>query len=209
MTKDCFKMIMKILNTIRTIIYINLNYCDISQIDGSMIINSLKENQLLRVLDISKNKIGDAGALALAELLNILNSLMEVNMIGNEITSKAGSEIGKILKTNRTLINIDLTYNKIDDDGILIFADLLKITIILKIFNLSRNCFTDKSAIALIAALKENNSIIYLDISINDITDDVVLVQNIERKMSIKKEQNVEEENVEEQNAEKANVESR
>ncbi|CAF1580424.1 unnamed protein product, partial [Didymodactylos carnosus] len=172
MTKDCFRMIIKILSTIRTIIYINLNYCDIYQIDGSMIINSLKENQLLRVLDISKNKI-DISMECISHTLALNKTLSVFNIGHNKISLHGAKVTASMLEITRTLLYLNISGNSLTDDGLVSIAKALKLNKSLIRLDIDECGFFDKGLSELSKVLTENSILTHLSMFRNEhITDD-------------------------------------
>lgn len=73
-------------------------------------------------LNISNNNIGIAGASYIADLLMTNNTLISLDLSSNNIQNTGVFFISDALKYhNRTLVNIDLSYNSIDDVYILLY----------------------------------------------------------------------------------------
>lgn len=70
------------------------------------------------------------------------------------------------------LINIDLSYNKISDEGGIAIAELLTLTNNLRSFNIQGNDIEIEGAKAISKALYEKESVEYLNIYLNNIQTD-------------------------------------
>eukprot|EP01038_Epipyxis_sp_PR26KG_P010804 gene10804-14504_t len=75
--------------------------------------------------------------------------------------------LGRILKHNNTVDNVDLSYNGLDDDGIKEICEAIKVNKSITQLNLSSNHFGETGAAYLIDALKNNNSLTKIDLSRN------------------------------------------
>ena len=77
----------------------------------------LKTNTTLTRLDLWDNKIGDAGAQALAETLKTNTTLTRLDLGGNKIGDAGAQALAEFLKTNTTLTTLYLGYNAIGATG--------------------------------------------------------------------------------------------
>lgn len=81
------------------------------------------ENNRLRVLDLSCNKIAFKGAEALHDLLTSKFCVLEaLNLSSNRLGHYGAKAISQALAKNRTLIHLDMSRNGIDDNGLKMVA---------------------------------------------------------------------------------------
>ena len=76
-----------------------------------------------------------------------------------------------VLKSNTTVINLNLCENDIDDAGAAGLADALKFNTTLSVLNLSENCIGDAGATNLADALKSNTTLTELNLGSNSIQE--------------------------------------
>jgi hypothetical protein len=112
------------------------------------------ENKSITSLSLSNNMIGSA------ELMNVVDPDL---ITGPEA-------LGEMLIGNRTITELDISWNYIRLGSAIQFSESLTINSTLKILKLSYNAFGDLPTQSLGQALKENLGIKYLDISYNSIT---------------------------------------
>jgi hypothetical protein len=126
------------------------------------------------------NKIDDAGAQAVAELLAVKDSkLVSVNLTDNEVGDAGASAVARSLATSgvRQLL---LGNNNIGNGGAQTIADVLKSNHSVTSVQLGSNNIGDAGAQALAAALNDNESVSDLDLSDNNIGNAGALaVQNV------------------------------
>ena len=84
---------------------------------------SVKENDTLtlyitdpklKILILCDKRIGDEGAIILAEELATNTSVISVDLSFNEIGNVGAEALAKALKTNTSVISVDLSFNKFD-----------------------------------------------------------------------------------------------
>ena len=112
-------------------------------LSGILILN--KSFIKLTILDISDNKIGNEGAGSLSKVINVITTIIHLDISNNEIDVGAGL-FAKALTTNTTLLSLNISNNKIEDIG----------------------------ALELVKALETNKTLIELDISGNNIEASIV-----------------------------------
>ena len=88
--------------------------------------NALAKNQQIDILRATNTCLDDAGASALACMLECNTSLKELWVSGNEITSKGATALARALNTNTTLLALTVDDNPIDDDGATALAQALR-----------------------------------------------------------------------------------
>ncbi len=120
------------------------------------LVDALKVNHALKVLNIRGNGIGGEGCIALADALT---------------TNRAafGVAFTTTLKANYTLITLNMLYNRIGDEGCIALAEALKANYTLITLNMGYNRIGDKGCAALAAMLKENHTLTTLNLRGNSI----------------------------------------
>ena len=85
--------------------------------------NLILENNKLRVLDLSCNKIAFNVCESLAEILTSKYCVLESLILSSNRVGHYGAKaIAQALSKNRTLVHLDLTRNDIDDNGLKMIA---------------------------------------------------------------------------------------
>ena len=112
--------------------------------------------------------------MCLSECLKEDDTLQELNLSWNRITSEGAKMIGEAIKENKILQKLDISHNSISDDGVAAISDGLKCNISLQELNLSYNMITSEGAKMIGEAIKVNKTLQKLDICDNSISDDGV-----------------------------------
>lgn len=95
-----------------------------------------------------------------------------LNLWGNKFTFESISILSNILNGNRTLKELDLSHNRLLDNGIQIISEVLSLnTCAIKELDLSSNEITDKGAEYLGNMLRKNRKLKSLVLNKNYITD--------------------------------------
>lgn len=74
-------------------------------------------------MDIANNSCGDDAALVLARALVVNKSIVKLELSNNEITGIGGEAIGAALKTNSSLVVLNLGCNPLCDPTAIAVAD--------------------------------------------------------------------------------------
>jgi Ran GTPase-activating protein (RanGAP) involved in mRNA processing and transport len=80
------------------------------------------------------------------------------------MTSAGAEALGDMLRVNTTLTYLDISWNKIDDEGIRAIAYALSDNNTLTYINITSNKITDSGAQVMIHLLKSNNTLLNLQI---------------------------------------------
>ncbi len=112
---------------------------------------ALKKNPALRYIQLDKNKIGDAGAKAIAEGLSGNKVLNHLNISHNKIGDAGAEAIGMYIANNRILTDLYLDHNNIGDDGVKVIRDVRANNKLLKWVSLNNQIVDDSPK-----AVKEN-----------------------------------------------------
>ena len=121
------------------------------------------------------NKIGDAGAKALAQMLEHNTTLEVLDLSGNVSISAHGiKSLAKVLETNTTLTSLNLSGTNVKQQACEALGRMLKVNTTLRILvitgDLFHHKFGDNGVKALEAGLKHNRSLTKLSIANNGIT---------------------------------------
>ncbi|XP_069461369.1 NACHT, LRR and PYD domains-containing protein 3-like isoform X2 [Ambystoma mexicanum] len=133
----------------------------------------LKQNQSLMELDLSWNKLGDSGVTELCEGLKDPGCKMQkLGLAWCEITGSCCADLSSVLKQNQSLTELDLSDNILKDSGVTELCEGLKYPgckiqkLRLDSCNLTGSCCA-----ALSSALKQNQSLTELELTVNDLGD--------------------------------------
>jgi len=132
---------------------------------------SLAMNQGLETLLLGSNKIGDGGCEALMEMLKQNSWLVMVGLDKNKLTSASAESIASALELNRTLHVLELQDNDLGDSGSRKIAGALISNDCLLELNLSNNNVMSKGAEKLARAVRGSGSIQSLILRENEIGD--------------------------------------
>jgi len=121
----------------------------------------------LRVLDLSSNKLGPEGGVALAEALKVSGSLTSLFLYNNNIGAEGASAIAEALKVNRSLNVLDLTGNLICDTGAVAISEVFNIS--LTNLDVKYNGIGSKGSAAIAEALKLTGSLSSLNVKYNSL----------------------------------------
>lgn len=98
---------------------LSLNSNNITQRGASILAEGLRRNKTLISLKLNGNQLSDKGVTALAKSLETANQTLETLDLGsNDITDQGAISLGGMLKTNTTLINLDLSMNRLGERGV-------------------------------------------------------------------------------------------
>ena len=149
--------------------------------DKICIIDSVLDNHQIKILCdfirtsaiekliLSRCLIKDEGAKALADALKTNTSLIALNLSNNNVEDKGAASLADALKTNTSLIELNLSNNNVEDEGAEALADALKRNTSLTELDLSDIIVGDAGVASLADALKVNTSLVSLDLRYNEI----------------------------------------
>jgi len=164
----CGALIGSFITASRTIEEINLkcNYLYAAGIEAIM--NGLKSNVGMRILNIRKNKIGKEGANFIASYLKGSPSFLEdLEASCNSIEDAGGIEIMNGLKENKSLKKLILGDNALGDEFAVAVSQLFKVNTTLEFLSLESNGITNKGAQAIADTLPQAKGIHTLNIENN------------------------------------------
>ena len=130
---------------------------------------------VMQVITLQKLNVSisdDDGAIAFSECLKTNTTLIELDVSWNNITCKGASVIAEAIQVNTALQKLNISSNEISDDGAIAFSKCLKTNTTLIELNMSRNNITCKGASVIAEAIQVNTALQKLNISSNEISDD-------------------------------------
>ena len=110
-----------------------------------------------------------------SDCLKVNNTLIELTLSDVIITAEELQILVKGIEVNTALQNVDLSHNKISDNGTVFFSECLKINKTLHKLNLSGNNITDEGAKRLAEAIQLNTTLQVLNISENQISKEGIM----------------------------------
>lgn len=126
--------------------------CALGKGSAAILANILITKPLLKIVDISGNSIGDQGAFCFSKLISSSKNIISMNLSSNSITDEGSQLIFAEMTNNKHIISLNLG----SDNGV------------------GRNSIGAKSAQAIKVMLQSNNILSELDISMTEITCDMV-----------------------------------
>jgi len=125
-------------NTLKTL---NLEHNGITDSGAESIGDMLGSNKSLITLDLGANQITDIGFRYISIGLECNETLKELHLYSNKIkiAREIGNTINETLRANKTLIELNLALNNIEDEGIESLVEGLKSNITLKRLDLCSN----------------------------------------------------------------------
>ena len=118
---------------------------------------ALANNTVLKLLDLSYNNITAVGATPLAEALAQNTALLRLNLAGNNLGDDGAAAMAEYLRADPPLEELVLYHNDISDKGFCEIINALQTNTHLIFLNLSMNRLTNKSLVMLGALLEGKN----------------------------------------------------
>ncbi|XP_072893997.1 NACHT, LRR and PYD domains-containing protein 3-like [Hemitrygon akajei] len=133
----------------------------------------LSKISLLMELDLGSNKLGDSGVkLVSAALRNPECKIQKLGLMEIGLTDPGAEDLVSALSTNLSLMELDLSGNKLGDSGVkLVSAALRNPECKIQKLGLRGVGLTDSGAEDLVSALSTNPSLTGLDLRYNSLTD--------------------------------------
>ena len=150
---------------------VNLSHCDIDDHSFDLMIGELSKHAEacpagalhgVTELDISVNKIGGNGIAHIATAIQTTTTMTLLKI--RNMPDKGAESLARALTVNRSLQELNVSYNEIGDKGIAHIATALRTNNTLQALTIS-GVAKDKGALSLAAALTANSSIEYLELS--------------------------------------------
>ena len=133
---------------------------------GIISLSGLLKNTNIKNLKLSNNRIDSKGAAALVDILNS-GTIRTLEFMGNNVGSYARS-FGVGLRKCIHLVELDLSSNKINSQGISHIAEGLKYCTVLEVLDLSHNNITSDGATTIVAIMDSCNNLKDLNLSSNE-----------------------------------------
>ena len=174
--------LIKALQSITLLTKFDISRNKIGDIGVEALVGALKDNTTLITFNISDNNIGDSGIIHLSKLLPTIKTLTTLDINSNNITNVGAKALADAyaLQDTTTLITLNISKNKIDEDGLIVL--ITNIGLITLIFNeneIGRNRSKTESNKILTGAnlektLAENITLKTLNISASGINNSII-----------------------------------
>lgn len=133
---------------------------DINSNTMSIICKGLESNASIRIIDLNRNDFANAGATALAKVLQShTTSINKLAIASNLIGDEGAIALAKAIRSNTTLAKIDLNDNSIGDEGVIALAEAIKNNISVCSIDLWENKVSNKAIKAALSTLEKNRFI--------------------------------------------------
>jgi len=140
-------------------------------------VQSLRENEGFISLSLSACRLGPVGAQLLGCLLPGATTLLSLDLPENGLDEEAARYLSEALAVNTSLTSLDLRDNHLGAQGATSFAKVLRTNRTLRMLDLASNYLTNgggdmSGVIELAEALKQNSSLVSLNVRENDLSHD-------------------------------------
>ena len=135
----------------------------------------LKENNIEQKVDLNnytKNMITSEGAIKIAEAILVNKTLRELDISFNSISDYGAAVISDALISNNSVQILNMSCNKITGKGAIMMAGAIVVNETLQELDIRRNNISDNGAAAISNALKSNNSLQIISMSYNNISSE-------------------------------------
>ncbi|KAL3911879.1 MAG: hypothetical protein SGPRY_008530 [Prymnesium sp.] len=149
---------------------LDLSYNNFAARGCIAIAEALEANGRIKELSLRGNHMSDMGAQRLAETATKSTKLSKLDVSDNGIGESGGSALGYLLSFSRPLKQADFSWNSVRAAGAIAIAEGLKLSSLVRL-NLAWNGLGERGAAAMGLALKENASLLFLDLSSNRISE--------------------------------------
>ena len=126
-------------------------------------------------IKLPQRDLMDADVQIIEKILCKSKTIAKLNLSQNKISENGAERLGKCIETNMSLKEIDISKNNISNNGLIQMAVALQINKTIQKLNVSSNNISDNGAIAVSECLENNNTLQVLDISSNKITDNGII----------------------------------
>ncbi|XP_078276217.1 uncharacterized protein LOC144605049 [Rhinoraja longicauda] len=155
---------------------LGLNHVGLTYSGAKDLASALSTNPSLMQLDLSLNKLGDSGVkLVSAALRNPDCKIQRLELLTVGLTDSGAEDLVSALSTNTSLMELELSGNKLGDSGVkLVFAALRNPDCKIQRLGLNGVGLTDSGAEDIVSALSTNTSLTELHLGYNALTDRTV-----------------------------------
>uniref|UniRef100_A0A2K5CAI1 Leucine rich repeat containing 34 n=1 Tax=Aotus nancymaae TaxID=37293 RepID=A0A2K5CAI1_AOTNA len=148
--------------------YLNLMFNDIGPEGGELIAKALHKNQTLKYLRMTGNKIENTGGMFFAAMLQINSSLEKLDL-GDSDLEESTVHVGRMLKENHCLVALHMCKHDMKNSGIQQLCDALYLNSSLRYLDVSCNKITQDGMVYVADVLKSNTTLEVIDLSFNRI----------------------------------------
>ena len=161
--------------------YLGLDSADIDDTECVEIMSAIQRNTTLESLSLARNLIGQdelnntlnddivTGGEAIADMLRTNKALTHLDLSWNYIRKKSAQEVAKALRHNRALRSLKIAYNMLGNLPAQELGSSLAANNFLTSLDLSYNNVSPAAALVIAAAIQKNASLIYLNLDGNSI----------------------------------------
>ena len=153
---------------------LSLSYVGLNLDSIQKLFENLKTNKSLKRIDISYNLIEETTYNSkLFDFLSFNNTIEEQSLDGIGIKNYFPS-LCRTLQNQNSIKILSLSANDLDDQGITLFSDSLKINKKLQEINLSYNSITNRGANFVLKALNDNKTLLKINLEYNQINSTII-----------------------------------
>jgi Ran GTPase-activating protein (RanGAP) involved in mRNA processing and transport len=145
-------------NNLHSLKKLNLSDCKITFNGMYNLIFNLQSNKKLETLNLNGNNLSNDKFSKIKPILPILN-LKELKLSKCKLGNEGAISIAEGFINNTSLISLDISENRIDDKGFGHFSDFPTVNYTLEKFDISKNLITDASCREFIRNLAKNSKI--------------------------------------------------
>ncbi|KAM6909734.1 nucleotide-binding oligomerization domain-containing protein 1 [Xenentodon cancila] len=153
-----------------TVVRLSVNNLSDSSIE--VLAEELCKHKIVEALGLYNNRITDAGAKLVAQIIEECPKLAVVKIGKNKITSVGGGYLARAIQKSTSIFDVGMWGNSIGDEGAEAFADALRNHPRLTNLSLSANGITSRGGICLAKALTENSVLRIFWLVQNELADD-------------------------------------
>ncbi|KAK1171436.1 leucine-rich repeat-containing protein 74A [Acipenser oxyrinchus oxyrinchus] len=163
-----------------TVRVLDLSHNEFSLEGGEHLGRLLVKNQTLEVLNLCWNHLRLKGAVAVCGGLQVNNSVRKLDLSWNGFGDEGAFALTEVLKCNKQLEFLDLTNNRISCRGAKMLATGLAMNSTLQFLKLSRNPLTLDGTMALLLAVKDNQSSTLEELDVSNVLVNEAFLQLLE-----------------------------
>ena len=144
----------------------------------------LSKNYNIHTLDLSYNKFTSKGVSKLCEgIMSKDTRLIEISLANNNLDETSLTYLADAITNNEQLYSVNLSYNNFSKGNCgMIIADMIKKDTKLKNVNLVA-CHLGLKTKEIFAALEENQTITFIDLSVNDIGNNLEMFKGLAKML--------------------------
>jgi len=150
--------LIELLKINKTILYLNLNWNFIDDQEMEIFSEVLKNNKIIQYFGLQWSNYSKMKYLSKSLIFN--KTIIELKLIQNNIDDNGVKNLSDMLKKNTTIKSINLHGNKISNKGIRYIADMLKINKTLEEITLYVNNFNGNGTKYILKSLETNNTLV-------------------------------------------------